>query len=129
MMLHVPLVRRRMNLVIYTGMHLVVTAAFRPCSNKTSLRKSEHNCLFFFHIAEMHMLPHSITNLLSDFKTSFVEFTGMLPKQIENIPPAAITEELRSLLAPDFFSDIFETVETKHQRVKFARQYLAYVKP
>ncbi|KAL1475607.1 hypothetical protein MTO96_037168 [Rhipicephalus appendiculatus] len=87
-------------------------------------------CLLFFRVAEVHRLPRSITQFLfSDFKTTFVEFIGLLAKLIDNTSPATIKEELHRLLAPDFFSDIFGTVETKHQREKFARQNLAYVKP
>uniref|UniRef100_A0A224YW03 Enspm-3 dr n=1 Tax=Rhipicephalus zambeziensis TaxID=60191 RepID=A0A224YW03_9ACAR len=96
-----------------------------------ALKVKKQMCLLFFRVAEVHKLPHSVTeSIFEDFKGTFLEIMTAFASQVrQNIPIESTGAELQKLLACDFLEDVFQSASTKSQRANFAKEHLPYVKP
>ncbi|XP_075741514.1 uncharacterized protein LOC142791002 [Rhipicephalus microplus] len=96
-----------------------------------TLKVKKQMCLLFFRVAEVHKLPHSITeSIFADFKDTFFDIMKAFASQIQqNIPLDSAGEDVQKLLACDFLEDVFQSASTKSLRENFAKEHLPYVKP
>lgn len=96
-----------------------------------ALKVERQICLLLFRVAEVHKLPHSVTeSKYINFKVTFLEIIRSCASQIQqNVALKSAWEKLRKFFACDFLEEIFQGTSSKYQRDNFAKALLPYAKP
>ncbi|XP_064480460.1 uncharacterized protein LOC135393978 [Ornithodoros turicata] len=79
----------------------------------------------------MHNLPHSVVSaLFEQFKFMLSHIIKSFARQVSGrLSTLPLSEDVHSILDCDFLIDIFDGIETQHQRQKYAKNNLPYVPP